>query len=148
MNTKLKFKIQNLLYNTVDLKGPLVQVLFAKKFTDYEGAFSFNRLARVSFENTAINKALPGAVPLEETLLLGEEGYSYSTLHLCIRGKNIVCRVATGYFPKRAVVIHDGYREAILLHKLTDAEIHEVFIRVWDHPEIIQPFKSPFSLDY
>lgn len=148
MKTKLQFRIQNLLYNTADSKGPIVQVLFARQFTEYEGAFSFNRLARVTFENAAINKALPEAMPLEEILLLGEEGFNHSTLHLCIRGKNTVCRIATGYYPNRVAVVHDDYRQAILLDKLTDNQIHEVFTYVWDHPETIQPFNNPLPHDY
>lgn len=139
MKTKFHFTIQNLLYNTEDLRGPIPQVLFAQRFAEYEGAFGYNRLARVVFENEATHKALPGAVPLEETLLLGKEGFDYSTLHLCIRGKNTCCRVATGYFPKRVMVVQDDYRDAILLHKLTDREIQQIFTRVWDHPEDLQP---------
>ncbi|MBN8857069.1 MAG: hypothetical protein J0H29_01700 [Sphingobacteriales bacterium] len=148
MKTKFHFTIQNLLYNAEYLKGPIAQVLFAKRFIEYEGAFIWNRLARVVFENEATHKALPGAVPLEETLLLGTEGFDYSTLHLCIRGKSTCCRVATGYFPKRVAIMHDDYKQAILLHKLTDNQIHKVFTYVWDHPETIQPSDKPFPHDY
>jgi len=56
--------------------------------------------------------------------------------------------VATGYFPKRVAIMHDDYKQAILLHKLTDNQIHKVFTYVWDHPETIQPSDKPFPHDY
>ncbi|GAB3427980.1 hypothetical protein [Niabella aquatica] len=137
--------MQPLLYNTEDLKGPLTQVFFARQFAEYEGAFYYNRLARVSFERPGVNKSIPGGIPLIETLLLGEKQSEHSTLHLCIRAAHSCCKVATGYHPSRTVVLHPEYRTALLLDYLSDKEIEQVFAYIWDHPEWIEPVDPPHS---
>lgn len=145
MKKKFSFSVQPLLYNTEDLKGPIPQVFFARQFAEHEGAFYYNRLARVSFERPGINKAIPGAVPLIETLLLGEQQSEHSTLHLCIRAAHSCCKVATGYYPKRTIVIHTEYRHALLLDQLSDKEIEQVYTYIWNHPESIMPVDPPRS---
>lgn len=145
MKTKFVFTIQPLLYDTPDLKGPIIQVFFAKQFMEEGGEFYYNRLARVTFEKPNINKSLPGAVPLIETLLMGEQKWDHSTLHLCIRGTGCYLKVATGYFPKRITTTHKEYGDALLLDKLTNKEIEGLFAYIWDHPESIKPVDPPHS---
>ncbi|MBZ4187669.1 hypothetical protein [Niabella beijingensis] len=145
MKTKFTFTIQPLLYNTPDLKGPITQVFFAKQYMEEEGAFYYNRLARLTFEKQNVHLTLPGAMPLIETLIFGEQQRNHSTLHLCIRGERTYCKVATGYFPKRIAVTHKEYEDALLMGKLTKKEIQELFAYIWDHPESIKPIDPPHS---
>jgi hypothetical protein len=145
MKTKSFFSIQSLLYNTDDLKGPLTQVLFARKFADYIGMDRVNQLARVQFENADFHKAFPGIETLKETLLIGESRINLITQHLCIRGDKSGCHVATGCFPSRTIVIHDEYRNAILPVKLSDRQIKEIFVYVWSNPELLLPIAAPFT---
>lgn len=139
MKSKLSLNIESLLYGIENPKGAINQVLFAKRLAEHEGMRFFNRLARLTFTDPAINKALAGAVPLDETLLVGYEGWNDAELHLCIRSGQSACRIATGYFPNREISIHDEYRHAIILRKLSDKEIQQVFAYIWDNLELIQP---------
>lgn len=145
MNDKIIFKFESLLYGVDIFKGAIEQVLFAKKVAEYEGLRSFNRLARVTFGDPAINREMQGAVPLDETLLIGYEGWNDTVLHLCIRSGKSACRIATAYSQNRKVIIHREYRDAFIVRKLTDTELSELFSHAWDNPQTIQPI--PKHLD-
>lgn len=112
MKTTLKFTIESLLFGIENPKGNIEQVLFAKKMADKEGIPNCNRLAKLSFEEDTVNKALPGTVPFDETLILGYEGWS---------------------------VMYEDYRNAILLNKLTEEEIKEVFDFILKNMDLVQP---------
>jgi len=145
MKTQFSFRIESLLYGIENPKGAIEQVLFAKKVAEHEGLQTFNRLARATFDDPAINKALPGATPLEDTLLLGYEGWNDTVLHLCVRSGKSACKIATGYLIDRKVIVHNEYCHALLLRKLSVIEISEFFDQVWDNLESIQPI--PKHLD-
>lgn len=139
MKNKTTFTIESLLYGIDSLKGAITQVLFAQKVAKHEGLQSFNRLARITFNDPAINKAMPGAVKLEETLLIGYESWNDTELHLCMRGGTSTCRIATGSSASREITVHNDYAHAILQGKLSDSEITDIFYTVWDNSELIQP---------
>lgn len=143
MKTKMKFSVDSLLFGIENPKGNIEQVLFARKMAEYEGIENCNRLAKLSFEDDTVNKAFSGAVAMDETLILGHEGWRDSTLHLCIRSGRSAVRIATGHFPSQEIVMFEDYREAILLHKLSEKEIEEVFNELWNNMDMIQP-KSKF----
>ena len=148
MKDRFLFNIESLLYGIESPKGAIEQVIFAKKVAEHEGLQFSNRLARVTFDNPAINKEMPGAVPLDETLLLGYEGWNDTVLHLCIRSGRSVCKIATGYSSNREVTIHDEYRHAIILRKLTDRQIREFFNHVWNNLQCIQPIAKLLDDDH
>lgn len=139
MKNGIFFSIESLLHGIENPQGPIVQVLFAKKVAEHEGIFSFNRLARLTFTDPAINKAFPGGAVLDETLLVGYEGWNDAILHLFIRGGQSTLKIATGEMPGKKVTIHRQYRDAILLGKLSDKQIKEIFSYVWKNLEVIQP---------
>lgn len=145
MKTQFSFHIESLLYGIENPKGAIEHVLFAKKVVEHEGLQTFNRLARVTFDDPAINKALPGGVPLDETLLLGFEGWNDTVLHLCVRSGKSACKIATGYLIGRKVIVHNEYSHALLLRKLSEREVSEFFDYVWSNLECIQPI--PKHLD-
>lgn len=145
MKTTLKFTIESLLLGIENPKGNIEQVLFAKKMAEKEGMPDCNRLAKLSFEDGTVNKALAGTVPFDETLILGYEGWSDSIFHLCIRSGITAIRIATGSFPSGEIVMHDDYRNAILLNKLTEKQVKEVFDFIWENMDLIQP-KSHYML--
>lgn len=139
METILKFTIESLLFGIENPKGNIEQVLFAKKVADKEGIPNCNRLAKLSFEDSMVNKALAGLVPLDETLVLGYEVWSESVLHLCIRSERNAIRIAKGTFPSREIVMYEDYKNAILLNKLTEEQIQEVFDFIWINMDLIPP---------
>lgn len=139
MKTKVKFSVDSLLFGIENPKGNIEQVLFAMKMAEYEGIENCNRLAKLSFEDDNVNKALSGAVAMDETLILGHEGWGDSTLHLCIRSGRSAVRIATGNFPGREIVMYDDYKNAILLNKLSDKQIEEIFVELWNNMDLIQP---------
>lgn len=98
-----------------------------------------NRLARLTFDDHTVNKAMAGAVPLDETLVLGYEGWNDSIFHLCIRSGRSAVRIATGSFSGRELVIYEDYKEAILLNKLSEKQIEEIFNELWNNTDLIQP---------
>jgi len=143
MKTKVKFSVESLLFGIENPRGSIEQIMFARKMAGYEGIENCNRLAKLSFEDDTVNKALSGAVAMDETLILGHEGWSDSRLHICIRSGRSAVRIATGSFPSREIIMYDDYRNAILLNKLSEKQIKEIFSEVWTHMDLIQP-KSKF----
>lgn len=139
MKNQFTFQVESLLYGIENPKGAIEHVLFAKRMAEYLGIDSFNRIARVSFGDNGINKEVAGAVPLEETLLLGQEGWNDTVLHLCIRSRRSACKIATVHFPNREVTIDGQYRQTLIMRKLTGSEIQQIFNYVWDNLELIQP---------
>lgn len=105
MKTKVKFSVESLLFGIENPKGNIEQVLFAMKMAEYEGIENCNRLAKLSFEDDTVNRAFSGAAGIDETLILGHEGWSDSTLHLCIRSGRSAVRIATGNFPSREIMM-------------------------------------------
>lgn len=105
----------------------------------HEGISNCNRLAKLSFADESVNRAVAGAVPLDETLFLGYEGWSESVFHLCIRSGRTTIRMATGSFPSREIVIYEDYIHSILLNKLNEKQIKEVFDFIWNNLDVIQP---------
>ncbi|MFP3592963.1 hypothetical protein [Chryseobacterium sp. SIMBA_038] len=143
MKTKVKFSVESLLFGIENPKGNIEQIMFARKMAEYEGIEKCNRLAKLSFEDDTVNKAFSGAVAMDETLILGHEGWDDSTLHLCTGSGRSVVRIATGSFPSREIIMYDDYRNAILLNKLSEKQIEEIFSELWNHMDLIQP-KSGF----
>ncbi len=131
MKTDITFDIESLLHGMENPTGAIEQVLFAQRIAEHEGMRLCNRLARLTFADPAINKALTGAVPLDETLLVGHEGWNEAEWHLCIRSGKSALKIAAAYFPSGEIFIHDEYRHAIIYRKLTDREIRMVFTHVW-----------------
>lgn len=146
MKTTLKFIIDSLLFGFENPKGNIEQVLFAKKMADKERIQNFNRLAKLSFSDETVNKALTGTASLDETLVLGYEGWTNSIFHLCIRSGRTAIRMATGSFPNREIIIYDDYRNVILLNKLTENQIRDTFDFLWNNMDLIQP-KPGFMLN-
>ena len=136
MENQTFFNIESLVYGIEYPKSPIVQGLFAEKVAKQEKIRDMNCLARITFHDALINRALPGGVPLEETLLLGREGYD-SHLHICARAGQSTLRIATGYFPKGKIVVHEEYRHAIILRKLSEREVREILTYVRDNPEVV-----------
>lgn len=147
MKSKISFSIKTLLFGIENPKGAIEQVLFAKMMAEHLGMPCCNCLAKLTFADTNINKALSGAVPLDETLIIGYEGWNDNTLHLCIRSGRTACKIATGSSTNREIEIFDDYRNAIILRKLSEKEIMEIFNYVWDNMEIIQPDPNPIRED-
>lgn len=141
--TKVKFSVDSLVFGIENPRGNIEQIMFARKMAEYEGLENCNRLAKLNFEDDTVNKAFSGAVAIDETLILGYEGWSNSRLHLCIRSGRSGVRIATGNFPSREIIMYDDYRSAILLNKLLDKQIEEIFIELWNNMDLIQP-KSRF----
>jgi hypothetical protein len=139
MKSTMKFEIESLLFGIENPKGKIEQVLFASKMAEYEGMPDCNRLARLTFDDITVNKAFAGAVTMDETLVLGYEGWNDSMLHLCIRSGISAVRIATGSFPSREIVMYDDYKEAILLNKLSEKQIEEIFNELWNNMDLIQP---------
>lgn len=139
MKPKFLFNIESLLYGIENPKGAIAQVQFAQNLAEHEGMPRFNLLAKVTFDDPAINKALPGAYPMDETLLIGYEGWNECVLHLCIRSGRSTCKIATVHFPNREVSIHEQYRHALILRTLSDSEIKAVFEHAWNNMEAVRP---------
>lgn len=139
MKREMKFEIDSLLFEIEDPKGNLEQVLFARKMAEFEGMPNCNRLVKLIFKDNKVNQALAGAVALDETLVLGYEGWNDSVLHLCIRSGRSAVRIATGSFPSREIVMYEDYREAVLFNKLSENQIEEIFNRLWNNTDLIQP---------
>ncbi|WES98268.1 hypothetical protein P2W68_01335 [Chryseobacterium arthrosphaerae] len=139
MKTAFEFSVESLLFGIENPKGNIEQVLFAKKMTEYEGMPNCNRLAKLSFADDFVNMAVAGAVPLDETLVLGYEGWSDSVFHLCIRSGKTAIRMAMGSFPSREIIMSDDYSNAVLLNKLSEEQVKEVFDFIWNNMDVIQP---------
>ncbi|KQT29560.1 hypothetical protein ASG22_19745 [Chryseobacterium sp. Leaf405] len=139
MKGTIKFEIESLLFGIENPKGKIEQVLFARKMAEYEGMPNCNRLAQLIFNDRTVNKALAGAVPLDETLVLGYEGWNDSILHLSIRSGRNAVRIATGRFPGLDIEMYKDYKEAILLNKLSEKQIEEIFNELWNNMDLIQP---------
>lgn len=139
MKSALKFEIESLLFGIENPKGNIEQVLFARKMAEFEGMPNCNRLAKLTFNDNTLNKALAGAVALDETLVLGYEGWNDSLLHLCIKSGRSAIRIATGSFPGREIVMYEEYREALLLNKLSEKQVEEIFNELWTHMNLIRP---------
>lgn len=139
MKTTMEFEIESLLFGIENPKGNIEQVMFARKMAEFEGMPNCNRLARLIFTDDRVNKEIMGAVSLDETLVLGYEGWNNSVLHLCIRSGKTAVRIATASFPSQEIVIYEDYREAILLNKLSKRQIEEIFNDLWNNMDLIQP---------
>lgn len=139
MEKTLKFTIESLLFGFENPKGNIEQVLFAKKMADKEGIPNCNSLAKLSFEDGMVNKTLAGTVSLDETLVLGYEGWSESVFHLCIRSGRTAIRIATASLPNGDIAMYEDYKNAILLNKLTEEQIQEVFDFIWKNMDLMQP---------
>ncbi len=148
MKQKFEFNIESLLHGIEYPKGKIQHMLFAQKVAEHEDMDSFNRLAQVLFKDSHINKAFPGGVPLDETLLIGSDNYEVITLHLCIRSANSCCKIATANSRDRIIKIYEDYRDVILLKKLTDNHITEIFNFVWGNLEILYPKPQPLGEDF
>ncbi|MDR2272038.1 MAG: hypothetical protein LBF27_14125 [Sphingobacterium sp.] len=148
MKPKFKYSIEPLLHGIEYPKGKIEHVIFAQKVARHEGMDRFNRLAQVRFEDPQINKAFPGGVPLDETLLIGLDNYKDVKLHLCIRSKQSTCKIASGNSSSRKIIIDDTYRNVILLKKLSNKQIAEIFNFVWDNLELIQPNPKRIEDDF
>ncbi|WP_312079251.1 hypothetical protein [Chryseobacterium sp.] len=122
---------QSLLFGMENPGGNIEQVMFANKMALSEGISNCNRLARLNFENPNINRAFSGEVAFDETLLIGYEGWSDCVLHLCIRIGLQAIKIATGSFPSWQVTFYDDYKKAVMVGKLLEEEIREVFSFVW-----------------
>ena len=145
MKKKFSFTIETLLFGIENPKGAIEQVLFAKKVARHEGIECVNRFARLTFSDPTLNKTLPGGVSLDETLLIGHEGWDDAIVHLCIKSGQSNLKVASGDLLNKDVTIHDEYRNAILLRKLSDREIKEVFNYLWSNLDEIRPNPRPIK---
>ncbi|MCI3936525.1 hypothetical protein MQX03_04900 [Chryseobacterium aahli] len=110
---------------------------------EYEGMPNCNRLARLIFSDDTLNNTLAGAVSMDETLVLGYEGWNDSMLHLCIKSGRGAIRIATGSFPSREIVMCEDYNEVILQNKLSEKQIEEIFNELWNNMDLIQPQPQP-----
>jgi len=135
----MKFSVDSLLFGIENPKGKTEQIMFARKMAEYEGIENCNRLAQLCFEDDTVNRAFSGAVAMDETLILGYEGWSDSRLHLCIRSGRSAVRIATGSFPNQEILMYDDYRNVILLNELSEKQIEEIFIALWNNMDLIQP---------
>ncbi|MDV4043687.1 hypothetical protein CMT37_12770 [Elizabethkingia anophelis] len=147
MKNKISFSIEPLLFDTENPKGAIELVLFANKMAEHENMPYCNRLVKLIFTDPKINKA-PGAVPLDETLIIGYEDWNHCALHLCVKSGRSTCKIATGNFPDREINIYDDYRRAIILCKLSDKDIKEIFNYMWDNMNMIKPNPIPMSEDW
>lgn len=127
METTFEFSVESLLFGIENPKGNIEEVLFARKMAEYEGIPNCNRLARLSFADESVNKVVAGAVSLDETLVLGYEGWSESVFHLCIQSGRTAIRVARGSFRSGEIVMYEDYNNAILVYKLSEEQIKEFF---------------------
>lgn len=148
MKSKFKFSIDSLLYGLEYPKGKIEHMMFAQKVAVHEGMDRFNRLAQIKFEDPQINSAFPGGVLLDETLLIGLDNYGNVTLHLCVRSKQSTLQIASGDSFNRKIEIHEAYRDVILLKKLSDKQIAEIFNFVWDNSEVIEPNPRQIEDDF
>lgn len=139
MENKFKFGIESLLVGMENPRGPIDQMLFANRFAEHEGWIAFSYLARVTFAEPTINKAFPGGVPLDETLLIANYNREGLEIHLCVRGGRSCLKVASAYLPKKEIIMHSEYRHEILPRKLSKKEIEAIFNYVWDNIETIYP---------
>lgn len=139
MKTTFEFSVESLLFGIENPKGNIEQVLFARKMAEHEGILNCNRLVKLSFADDSINKAMTGAVSLDETLVLGYDGWSDSIFHFCIRSGRTAIRMATGSFPHREIVLHDDYSNDVLLNKLSEEQIKKDFDFIWENMDLMQP---------
>ncbi|REC50644.1 MULTISPECIES: hypothetical protein [Chryseobacterium] len=139
MKATFEFSVESLLFGIDNPKGNIEQVLFARKMAEYEGIPNCNRLAKLGFAEDSVNKAVAGAVSLDETLVLGYEGWSESVFHLCIRSGKTAIRMARGSFPSGEIVMYEDYNNAILLNKLNEEQIKEVFDFIWNNMNLMEP---------
>ncbi len=137
MENQTFFEIDSIVYGTEYPKSPIVQGLFAEKVAKQEKIRYSNCLARITFRDPSINRVLYGGVPLEETLLLGRENSYDAHFHICARAGQSALRIATGYFPKGKIVMHEQYHHALILRKLTEHEIRQILTYVMDNPDVL-----------
>ena len=135
----MQFSIESLLFGIENPKGNVRQVLFARKMAECEGMPNCNRLARLTFNDFTVKQPVAGAISLEDTLILGYEGWNDSVLHLCIRSGRSAVRIATGSFISLEIVMYEEYMEAILLNKLSEREIEAVFNELCNNMDLIKP---------
>lgn len=131
--------VESLLFGAENPRGDIGQVLFARKMAESEGLKDCNRLVRLTFENSHINRAFYGEVFFDETLLMGYEGWSDCILHLCIRIGRHAIKIATGSFPSGQITFYDDYKKAVMVGKLSEEKIREVFSFVCGNMDLIQP---------
>lgn len=139
MKSTVLSSVEPLLYGLESPRGAIELVMFAKKMANSEGIENCNRLAKLSFNNSNIHKAFPDELPFDETLLIGYEGWSELILYLCIKCSRKAVKIATCQFPNGEIRFYDDYRNTIMLRKLSENEIKEIFCFVWDNLELIQP---------
>ncbi|RKE47142.1 hypothetical protein [Sphingobacterium detergens] len=148
MKSKFKFSIESLLHGLEYPKGKIEHITYAQKVAAHVGMDRFNCLAQIKFEDPQINKAFPGGIHLDETLVVGLDNYSSVKLHICIRSKQSTCKIASGNSSSREIKIHNAYRDVVLLKKLSDKQIAEIFNFVWDNLELIQPNPKRIEEDF
>jgi len=146
MRTNLIFSIESILFGLENTRGPIELVQFANRLASHEGISWFNRMANIEFNNSSINKALPGGVPVDNTLVIGQERGEYLDLYLCIKSGRNCCRIATAHFPDGEVYIHDEYRHTVFLDKLNEDEIKSLLNYVRERIDLIYP--KPANQEY
>lgn len=147
MRNKLTFTIETLLHGIENVRGPIEQVNFARNFADYQKIPRLNQLVRIKFRDGAGHRSFPGAVPLEDTLIIGCDSYVERTHYICVMAENSGLYVAKGHYPDRRIKIQKDYRDALILDKLSDEDIQEIFNYIWDHPDEMQPSSTPWTDD-
>lgn len=104
-------------------------------------------MAFIEFNDPNINKELPGGVPVDNTVVIGQERVEYLDLYLCIKSRRNCCRIATAHFPDgEEVYIHDEYRQTVFLDKLTENEIKSLLNYVRERIDLIYP--KPANREY
>ncbi|QIH35910.1 hypothetical protein [Sphingobacterium sp. DR205] len=91
----LIFSIDSVLFGLENTRGPIELVQFANRLASHEGIPWFNRMASIEFNSPNINKVLPGGVPTDNTLVIGQERGGYLDLYLC--GYNVDVDPSAGH---------------------------------------------------
>jgi hypothetical protein len=138
MENKLKFRIQTLLSEKDGkVSAPMAPMLFAEGMSKHTG-IQFNRLARVLFEDEAINQIKEDVLYTgHDTLIMGHDISDDLLLSLWVD-------IGIGGIPIAMVFRSDGeilmtkvYYDEPYVRKLTEQEVWQIFDAVFLNPDLM-----------
>lgn len=139
MKQHIKFSIQNLMYQKKDgnISGAMSPVLFAQEMAKRED-FTFNRLARVWFEDERIHQCREdGGYTGHDTLIIASKRESDCWLSLWVDSGIGGIPVAMCFQSDGEITVTPIYTNTSFAGKLSTEQIAEIFHHVFSHPETI-----------
>ncbi len=148
MENQFQFRIQNLLSRKGDtISAPTSPMLFAQDMAKL-GEESFNRLARVWFEDETIHQYWEGdGYTDHDTLIIGTQYENDMHLGLWVDEGVTGVVVAMALQSEREVIITPVYRKKNFHKKLSTEQIQKIFNYVFDNPQLLEIKQEPDSTD-